>query len=73
MRPHNETAAPMAVGSGGVVKKAVAAPYYLTHIPAAIKICAPEYAARKMAGRFRLRIETARVVCHLAGLAVCHE
>lgn len=63
------------VGSAGaaVVKKAVAAPYYLTSRPLATEITAPEYAARKVAGRFRLRIETARVVCHLAGLAVCHE
>lgn len=59
------------VGSAGaaVVKKAVAASNYLTPAPVATEISVPEYAARKVASRFRLRIETARVVCHLAGLA----
>ncbi|MGI6854349.1 hypothetical protein [Mesorhizobium sp. 1B3] len=72
MIAHNETAAPTGIGNGGI-GKIIATSSYLTVAPAAIEICAPEYAARKVASRFRLRIETARVVCHLAGLAVCHE
>lgn len=62
------------VGSAGavVVKKAVAASNYLTIAPVATEISVPEYAARKVAGRFRLTIATAREVCRMAGLAVQH-
>ncbi|BCH22075.1 hypothetical protein MesoLjLb_18600 [Mesorhizobium sp. L-8-3] len=70
MDHHNEYGPSGGSAGAVVVKNAVAASSYLTPAPLATEINAPEYAARKVAARFRLRIETARVVCHLAGLAV---
>jgi hypothetical protein len=63
MIPDNKTAS-LAGLAGSVVKIAVAAPSYRN----CSEIATPEYAAVKVATRFRLRIETARLVCHLSGL-----
>ncbi len=65
MTHHSETAAPMALGDGGNgISKGVAPHEYrkLTDLATA------EYAALKVAARLRLRMETARVVCQLAGI-----
>ena len=62
----NERVAPMGsiIGSGAVVSKAVTAQNYQNPI----EITSTEYAATKLARRFRMQIETARLVCCLAGL-----
>jgi hypothetical protein len=65
MQPHNNAAAPTGIGSGGQVGKAVTANTYPSHPEIATGI---EYAAVKLTTRFRLRIETARLVCRLSGL-----
>lgn len=67
MIPHSKTAAPMGsnIGNGGIdISKAVVAQKY--SIPT--EIATGEYAANKLASRFRLSISTARVICHLAGI-----
>lgn len=58
----NNYAAPMAVGSGEVVQKAVAAENYLNQID----ISSFDFAARIVAARHRLHIATAREICRLA-------
>lgn len=58
----NNYAAPMAVGSGEVVQKAVAAENYLNPID----ISSFDFAARIVAARHRLHFATAREICRLA-------
>jgi hypothetical protein len=65
MQAFSETAAPTGIGSGGQVGKAVAANTYPNHSEIATGI---DYAAAKLTTRFRLCIETARLVCRLSGL-----
>ena len=65
MNLHNRTAATTGIVDGGVVKKVVATSSYQNH-PA--QATAESYATAKILSRFRLRIETARVICHLAGM-----
>ena len=65
MALHSKTAS-LAGLTVPVVSKAVAASSYQIRSEHSIT----EYAAVKVATRFRLTISTARVVCHLAGLAV---
>lgn len=65
MSTHNSTAAPIAVGSGGNGYSKGLTPYEYRNPH---EIATAEYAAVKLANRFRLQIETARVVCHLAGI-----
>ena len=64
MAPHSVCAAPTGIGNGAVVSKAVTAQNYQTLTEFASK----EYAAAKLTTRFRMRIETARLICHLSGL-----
>ncbi|WP_442580569.1 hypothetical protein ACSBOB_00760 [Mesorhizobium sp. ASY16-5R] len=64
MSLHNESAVPTGIGNGAVVSKAVVAQNYQNPT----EIASKEYAAVKLANRFRLRIETARLVCQLSGL-----
>ena len=64
MNPHSKTAATTGIVDGGVAKNVVATSSYQIRP----ETSTPEYAATKLATRFRMRIETARVVCHLAGL-----
>jgi hypothetical protein len=58
---HNETAAPIAVGNGGDISKAVTAGNYRT-----ITLSATEIASTIIAARFRLHPCMARLVCELA-------
>lgn len=63
MTPQNETAGLAACGS--VVSKGVTPQDYQNFTGIATSF---DYAAAKLTSRFRLRIETARVVCALSGL-----
>lgn len=63
MTQKNETAGCQACGS--VVSKGVAPQDYQTRTSIVNSF---DYAAAKLTARFRLRIETARVVCTLSGL-----
>ncbi|MHB9446943.1 hypothetical protein ACYG9R_09225 [Mesorhizobium sp. RSR565B] len=63
MTPKNETAGWLACGS--VVSKGVVPQDYQKAGDIATSF---DYAAAKLTTRFRLRIETARVVCTLSGL-----
>ena len=65
MNQHSKTASPGRL-TAPVVLKAVAAPSYQIRP----EIATAEYAATKVATRFRLTISTAREVCRMAGLAV---
>jgi hypothetical protein len=58
----NNYAGPMAVGTGEVVSKAVAAQNYLNPT----EISSLDFAARIVAARHRLHIATAREICRLA-------
>lgn len=67
MNLHSKTAAPMGsiIGNGGIdTSQAVVAQKY--SFPT--EIATGEYAASKLASRFRLSLSTARVVAHLSGL-----
>ena len=64
MNPHNETAATTGIVDGGVVSKAVEASSYQIRT----EIATSEYAAVKVANRFRLTITTSREICRLAGI-----
>jgi hypothetical protein len=69
MNPHSETAALTGsiVRSGGDgISKAVTAENYRNPT----EIATFDYAASKVAGRFRLSLSTAREICRMAGLAV---
>ena len=71
MNLHSKT--PRLTGSivrngGSVVSKGVAPSNYLTPSPSSTEIDTRSYAAAVVATRFRLRIETARLVCTLSGL-----
>ena len=61
-------AASLAGLTGSVVKKAVAASSYQNSPALSLEISSTEYAASKVATRFRISISTARVVAHLSGL-----
>jgi hypothetical protein len=63
MTPQNETAGLQACGS--IVSKGMVPQDYQSHRETATSF---DYAAAKITARFRLRIETARVVCTLSGL-----
>ncbi|MER8558597.1 hypothetical protein [Mesorhizobium sp. M0578] len=63
MTAKNETAGCQACGS--VVSKGVAPQDYQNRTNTATSF---DYAAAKLTSRFRLRIETARVVCTISGL-----
>ena len=63
MTRNNETASLTGL-TGSVVSKAVAASNYQIHP----SISTSNYAAAKLATRFRLRIETARLICTLSGI-----
>lgn len=61
----NEKTAGLAGRDGLVVSNGVEAQNYPNHVEIATGI---DYAAAKLTTRFRLRIETARLVCRLSGL-----
>lgn len=65
MQLHNKTAATTGIVDGGVVKKVVETSSYQNR-PA--QATAETYATAKLLTKFRLRIETARLVCHLSGM-----
>jgi hypothetical protein len=65
MNPHNKTAATTGIVDGGVVKNVVATSSYQIRPEIATS---ESYPVAKIQSRFRLRIETARLVCHLAGM-----
>lgn len=69
MTPQKETAATTGIVDGGVGSKSIA--------PFSYQICSDiatcEYAAAKVAARFRLTISTSREICRMAGLAVNHD
>ena len=64
MNLHSKTAATTGIVDGGVVSKAVAASSYQIRP----EIATSEYAAAKVATRFRLTISTAREVIRMAGM-----
>ncbi|GLS29293.1 hypothetical protein SAMN04488498_11396 [Mesorhizobium albiziae] len=63
MKLKTETAAPIAVGNGGDISKAVTAGDYRT-----LTLSATEIASSIIAARFRLSPCMARLVCELAQL-----
>jgi hypothetical protein len=64
MQPHSKTASPARL-TVPVMSKGVGPSSYQT----AQNPATPEsYPVAKIQSRFRLRIETARVICHLAGM-----
>jgi hypothetical protein len=69
MIPHSETAAPMGsiIGNGGdgISKKVTLLEYPISSENSTV---ADVYATAKLLTKFRLRIETARLVCHLSGM-----
>ncbi len=64
MTPHNKTAATTGIVEAAVVKNVVVTSSY-TSRP---EIATVEYAAAKLATRFRLSISTSREVCRMAGI-----
>jgi hypothetical protein len=65
MQPHNRTAATTGIVEAAVVKTVVETSSYQNRPTQAT---AESYATAKLLTRFRLRIETARLVCHLSGI-----
>ncbi len=65
MNPHNKTAATTGIVEAAVMKTVVETSSYQNR-PTQATVEA--YATAKLLTRFRLRIETARLVCHLSGL-----
>lgn len=67
MLTHRETPPPMGsiIGNGGRNSQKA---WTLQTIDQPAEISISEYAADKVASKFRLTISTARLVCHLAGI-----
>jgi hypothetical protein len=71
MMPNREKASPGRLAPS-IVKNAVAAPSYQIVPQMSPEISSQEYAATRVATKFRLTISTARLVCHLAGIGGNH-